>query len=141
MTRKTLTIGIAKYETIRARTLAIARGELKPGPKEPKVWFSSLESFAKTLSDKNRELLVLIDQREPASLSELAELTGREVPNLSRTLKSLERYGIVELAKGTGRSLRPKVLYSDFHIELSLSEPQLSGASGRVNRQPALAHA
>jgi len=38
---------------------------------------------------------------QPKSLKELEELTGRAKSNLSRTLKTLERYGIAELEKQT----------------------------------------
>jgi predicted transcriptional regulator len=55
-----LNIGIASFEEMRARTLAIARGELKPKPDDPAVWFPSSESFAKVLSNKNRALLQVI---------------------------------------------------------------------------------
>jgi hypothetical protein len=34
---KTLKMGIASYGTMKARTLSIARGELKPKPGDPKV--------------------------------------------------------------------------------------------------------
>ena len=51
------------------------------------VWFTSIESFAKVLSERNRALLALIAREEPASLTELAELAGRNKSNLSRTLK------------------------------------------------------
>ena len=39
---KTLKVGIASYQVMKARTLAIAKcakGELAPRPGEPKVWF------------------------------------------------------------------------------------------------------
>jgi hypothetical protein len=36
-------IGIASYEEMKARTLAIARGELKPAAGDPKVWFTPTE--------------------------------------------------------------------------------------------------
>ena len=74
---KTLKIGIAAYDRMKARTLAIARGEHKPGKGEPKVWFTSVESFAKVLSQRNRELLPLIARERPTSLTELAKLSGR----------------------------------------------------------------
>ena len=57
---KTLKIGIATYEDMKARTMAIARGELQPRPGDPKVWFTSPESFAKLLSNRNRALLAQI---------------------------------------------------------------------------------
>jgi predicted transcriptional regulator len=83
---KTLKVGIATYEQFKARTIAIAKGEYKPQSDEPKIWFTSLESFAKLLSAKNRALLKLIAQTQPGSLQELAEKTGRAKSNLSRTL-------------------------------------------------------
>ena len=51
---KTLKVGIASYTEMKARTLAIAKGELKPKAGDPKVWFTSPESFAKLLSNRNR---------------------------------------------------------------------------------------
>ena len=44
-------MGIASYDAMKARTLAIARGELKPKAGDPTVWFTSPESFAKLLSN------------------------------------------------------------------------------------------
>src|SRR5262249_52915208 len=43
----TLRVGIASFEQYRERTMAIVRGEYKVRPDEPKVWFTSIESFAK----------------------------------------------------------------------------------------------
>ena len=54
---KTLRVGVAPFEEMKARSLAIARGEIKPLPDDPKVWFTSTESFAKVLSASNRALL------------------------------------------------------------------------------------
>ena len=42
----TLKVGIADYEEMKARTMRIAKGEEKPAPGDPKVWFTSMESFA-----------------------------------------------------------------------------------------------
>ena len=61
---KTMKIGIASYADFKARTMAIARGELKPGPDDPRLWFTSIESLARVLSDKNRALLDLVTARE-----------------------------------------------------------------------------
>jgi predicted transcriptional regulator len=82
----TLTIGIASHEEMKARTMAIARGELKPGPEEPKLWFTSMESIAKIMSAGNRELLRIIVEQHPESLDDLARLSGSHKSNLSRTL-------------------------------------------------------
>lgn len=60
-----LKIGIASLEDFKARTRAIARGELKPGKDEPKVWFQSPDVQAKVLSRANRQLLALITESNP----------------------------------------------------------------------------
>jgi predicted transcriptional regulator len=116
-----LKIGIAPYEEMRARTLAIARGDLKPGVDDPKIWFTSTESFAKVLSSKNRALLATIAATHPASLQELAERTGRKASNLSRTLKTMERYGFVLLRHGARGRIQPEVPYQGISLELSFS--------------------
>ncbi|MGB7102767.1 MAG: transcriptional regulator [Xanthobacteraceae bacterium] len=62
----TLRIGIASYEEMKARTMAIARGKRRVSSDEPKVWFTSTESFA-VLSAGNRELLRVIAEKAPGS--------------------------------------------------------------------------
>ena len=118
---KTLKVGIASYEDMKARTMAIARGERKPGRGEPKVWFTSLESFARVLSEHNRALLELIAEEEPESLAELAKLSGRAKSNLSRTLRTLEPYGLVHLEKGYKGRIAPRVPYSDIVLDVPIS--------------------
>jgi predicted transcriptional regulator len=71
------------------------------GSETPSIWFPSLASLAAVLSDDNRRLLRLINEKQPKSLTELAELSGRKVPNLSRTLRLMADYGLVSL-KATG---------------------------------------
>src|SRR5215471_16168693 len=108
---KTLRVGIATYEEMKARTMAIARGLHKPTSDDPKVWFTSAEAFARVLSDRNRSLIQIIAESAPESLAQLAELTGRQKSNLSRTLKTMARYGFVKLERGPRGSVIPRVTY------------------------------
>jgi predicted transcriptional regulator len=103
---KVLKIGIAPQEKIRERVLAIARGEIKPKPSDPKIWFTSMRSLSQVLSDENRALLDVIRTARPASISELADITGRKQGNLSRTLKTMSRYGLVKMERND-RLVRP----------------------------------
>jgi predicted transcriptional regulator len=120
---KTLKIGIASYKAMKARTLAIAKGEKKPRRGEPKIWFTSMESFSKLLSDRNRALLRLIVETQPESLAELANLSGRAKSNLSRTLHNMEKYGLVHLEKKAGGKIVPRVPYEDIVLDVSI-KPQ-----------------
>ena len=113
---KKIVIGIATQEAIRDRARAIARGERKPTAGEPKIWFTSMRSLAEVLSDDNRALLRVIREQKPESLSQLAEFTGRAPSNLSRTLKTMERYGLVEMRR-TLRNVQPVATASEFVIQ------------------------
>ena len=108
-------IGIMPQEKIRQRMLDIAAGEYKPAPDEPVIWFTSMRSLAEVLSDENRALLRVIRESEPDSIKVLSEMTGRQSSNLSRTLKTMAAYGIVELVKEK-RRIRPMVKATEFEI-------------------------
>ena len=113
---KKIVIGILPQAKIRQRMLAIAKGEYKPRRGEPKVWFTSMKSLAEVLSDKNRALLNVIAESKPDSLQDLAKLTGRQASNLSRTLKTLESYGFVELKKDN-KKIKPVAKATQFEIQ------------------------
>lgn len=123
----TLKVGIASYDEMKARTMAVARGERRIAPNEPKVWFASTESFAKVLSAGNRGLLRIIAERSPGSLDELSRLTGKAKSNLSRTLRTMEGYGLVRLERGARGRITPKVVYDRVELDLPLTLSRKAG--------------
>lgn len=87
------------------------------GKYAPTVWFPSM---AAVLSEDNRTLLCVIRDAKPKTLTELTELaalSGRQVPNLSRTLRMMEGYGLVEL-KRNAREIEPIARATDFLVVL-----------------------
>ena len=50
LSMKTIVIGVMTQEQIRERAIAIAKGEYKPSPGEPKIWFTSMKSVAEVLT-------------------------------------------------------------------------------------------
>lgn len=112
---KPVVIGIMSQEKIRQRMLAIARGEYQPKATDPKIWFTSMRSLAEVLSDENRGLLKVIQEAKPQSIASLAELTGRKTSNLSRTLKTMSNYGLVEM-KREKNQVRPVAMATEFRI-------------------------
>lgn len=120
MAKKTIKIGIISRKNYKKRTLAIAKGEYKPKRGEPKVWFESVQSMAQILSSENQELLRIIDEKKPKSLKELEAVSGRKRSNLSRTLKTMSRYGIVDLVKQE-RTIKPVVKATNFKVEFGLN--------------------
>jgi predicted transcriptional regulator len=80
----------------------------------PKKWFEteeaaaraeqvSAEAMVKLLSPGNLAVLHAIDRHKPASVRELATLTGRKEASLSRTLKRFAQLGIVAFEDGPHR--------------------------------------
>lgn len=124
MAKRVLKVGNLPYREMKARMLAIARGQYKPRPDEPKVWFASFKSLASVLSEQNQALLQTIREHNPESIAELEELTGRAASNLTRTLHTLERYGLVELKPAAQRArgrapLKPVVLADALDLEVN----------------------
>jgi predicted transcriptional regulator len=112
---KTIVIGVMPQEQIRARAIAIAKGEYKRKPGEPKIGFTSMKSVAEVLSDQNRALLKVIRETRPDSMAVLAKTTGRQPGNLSRTLKTMSRYRLVELQREKTH-VRPVAKATEFRI-------------------------
>jgi predicted transcriptional regulator len=120
-TKKTLKIGIAPGQAIARHTRNGVTGRRRRSAENPDVWFTSVESFAKVMSDRNRGLLALIAERRPESIDALAAASGRAKSNLSRTLATMARYGLVRLENDEGRRLKPVVMFERVELKLSLA--------------------
>lgn len=112
------TVGIATPEQMKARLYAAARGEKVADPDGPKAWMT-VDALMRLLNQENRELLSVIENERPRSVSALAERLGREQGNVSRTIGKLERAGLVRLVP-EGREKRPEVLVKHLRIDLDL---------------------
>jgi predicted transcriptional regulator len=113
---KKLVIGIMPREEFQRRIIDIAAGKIKTKRGEPKIWFNSMKSLSEVLSDNNIRLLKLINEEKPQTLKELADISGRQPSNLSRTLKTMAHYGIVELKKNN-RTVQPIAKATEFNIQ------------------------
>ncbi|WP_210399011.1 HVO_A0114 family putative DNA-binding protein [Steroidobacter denitrificans] len=56
-----------------------------------------MDALLRLLTPENRTLLAIIRDKRPQSIAELAELTGRAQPNLTRTMRKLEAAGFVRM--------------------------------------------
>ena len=119
---KIIKVGIMSREHFQKRLIDISSGQYLPKKNEPKIWFSSIKSLGEVLSENNLRLLKIIDEKKPSSIKELAGITHRQPSNLSRTLKLMERYGIIEFKK-SGKYARPIAKALGFNIQYT---PELS---------------
>ena len=96
---------------------AVARGERAAPADAAKPSFSSVEALVRLLTPENRQLLALIRDRKPRSVSELVQLTGRAQPNLTRTLAKLEAVGFIR-TKAVGRRKAPSTAIKKIVVEI-----------------------
>jgi predicted transcriptional regulator len=98
----------------------------------PKKWFDSeataaqaeqvsAEAMVKLLSPANLAMLDAIKRHKPASVRELATLTGRKEASLSRTLKRFAQLGIVAFEDGPRRARAPALIATRVHLEIDLT--------------------
>jgi predicted transcriptional regulator len=100
----------------------------------PKKWFDSeataeratleqmsAEAMVKLLSPGNLAVLDAISRHHPASLRELASLTGRKEASLSRTLKRFAQAGIVAFRDGPNRTRVPVLIALRVHLDIDLA--------------------
>ena len=136
---KSIHVGIMPLNRVRDYTLAIAKGTYKRKLSDPKIWFTSIKSFAAVLSDDNRELLRIIHDAKPQSIADLEQMTGRKASNLSRTLRTMENYGLVRMEEGSQgrgrRAVKPVAVAGCVNLTLDIGLGDAS-APRRVIRRP-----
>lgn len=105
-------VRIQGHASLRKEMLDVARGR-KPAPKHAGgISFESAEALLRLLTPQNRRLLAIIRDKQPQSIAELAELTGRAPPNLTRTLGKLEIIGLVRLVEADRRKIPVATVHS-----------------------------
>ena len=113
----TKTTKIQSLRSLREDMRAVARGE-RPAPVDAaRPSFNSVEAIVRLLTPENRRLLALIRDRKPQSIAELAQLTGRAQPNLTRTLAKLEAAGFIRM-KSVGRRRAPSATVKKIVVEI-----------------------
>ena len=108
---------IQDLRSLRDEMKAVARGE-RPAPADAaQPSFNSVEALVRLLTQENRQLLALIRDRGPQSVADLARMSGRAQPNLTRTLAKLESAGFITM-KAVGKRKTPRVVVNKIVVEI-----------------------
>lgn len=127
----TIKIGIMPMKEQQQYMLDVLSGKREKIKDEPKIWFSSMESMCQILSTPNLMLLSTILECEPESLAELSDLTGRARSNLSRTIKSMEKVGLVSIEKVKGKH-KPVLNADKLNLSIEIPYHEICQSDGRV---------
>jgi len=96
---------------LREEMRAVARGE-RAAPDRPE------RAHEAPFSPGNLDLLRLIVSGRPATVSDLAAMSGRAQSNVSRALQALVRHGLVRMVRD-GRAVRPEVVSRTVRLDLA----------------------
>ena len=96
---------------------AVARGAKRAPVDAGAPSFNSVAALMRLLTPANRALLATIRNQRPQSIAELAKLTGRAAPNLTRTLGKLEAVGFIRMDAVAKRRV-PRALVQTFRVRI-----------------------
>jgi predicted transcriptional regulator len=109
---------VQSLRSLRNEMKAVARGE-RPAPSDAaKPSFNSVDAVARLLTPENRELLAIIRDRKPQSVTELVQMSGRAQPNLTRTLAKMEAAGFIRMKAVGRRRKAPRVAIKKIVVEI-----------------------
>ncbi len=108
---------IQNLDSLEREMRAVARGERAAPADAAKPTFNSVGAVVRLLTSENRLLLAIIRDRKPGSVAELAQITGRAQPNLTRTLAKLEAAGFINM-KTVGRRKAPSTAVKKIVVEI-----------------------
>ena len=108
---------IQSLRSLRDEMRSVARGEQAAPADAAMPSFNSVAAVVRLLTPENRALLAIIRDLKPKSVAELAEMSGRAQPNLTRTLAKMEAAGFVRMT-AAGRSKAPSVTIKKIVVEI-----------------------
>jgi predicted transcriptional regulator len=113
---------------LREEMRSVARGEREVPSLPAAAMLSALSSPG------NLELLRIINQEHPASVSQLVARTGRAQPNVSRSLQLLARHGLIRLER-EGKEVRPVGIARSIGVDLTAGTYTADGKARRSDKR------
>ena len=109
---KRVRIGIRSMDQVldeAAATMKALAGGKRVRPLRRRQFFTSPQALRSFLTPKRLELIRLIRQKHPASITDLAVLAGRDFKRVYEDVMALANTGLVDLTKHEGNKLSPRV--------------------------------
>lgn len=103
------------FEGIR-KAMKTGKGEIQ----DNSITCSSYEEMVRLMTQSRAEAFAAIVQEEPASITELARVLGKDVGNVQRDVTALESLGLIELKRQSARRgvrIKPVAKYQKFIFE------------------------
>jgi predicted transcriptional regulator len=118
----TLKVTVGERDRLDERTrrrIEAAREGADIEDEQPTLNFGSYAELSRLLSPKNLELLETVAEHDPGSISEAADLVGRDYKQVHQNLSELHDIGVIEFeGGGPGRPKKPILAYDGLEIDI-----------------------
>lgn len=117
----TLKVTVGERDRLDERTcrrIEAAQGGADIDDDQPTLNFGSYAELSRLLSPKNLELLEAVAEHDPGSISEEADLVGRDYKQVHQNLSELHDIGVVEFEGGPGQAKKPILAYDGLEIDI-----------------------
>ena len=124
----TLKITVGERDRLDQRTrerIKAAKAGAELADAQPVLNFGSYAELSRLLSPANLELLEVITEHDPESISETATLVDRDYKQVHQNLSELDDIGVLDFeSEGAGQAKKPILAYDGLEIDLPFTAPE-----------------
>lgn len=104
--------------------------------KENEIYFDSLNTFQKFMSQNKLQILMAISRLKPESVYQLEKMVGRQYPHVLKDCRMLESFGFIRLVESEGakKQLRPELKFNYDLIRVNSVIEEILNISERPNQ-------
>ena len=107
-----------------------------PVPGNKCLYFDSLGTFKRLVSQNKLQILMAISRLKPQSIYQLEKILGRKYPHVLKDCRQLESLRFIKLVESTGakKQLRPELVFDYDIIKVNTELEEIFPISERSNR-------
>lgn len=104
--------------------------------KENEIYFDSLSTFQKFMSQNKLQILMAISRLKPESVYQLEKMVGRQYPHVLKDCRMLESFGFIRLIESSSakKQLRPELVFNYDIIKVNSSIEEILLVSKESNQ-------
>lgn len=103
--------------------------------KENEIYFDSLSTFQKFMSQNKLQILMAISRLKPESIYQLEKMVGRQYPHVLKDCRMLESFGFIKLVESEGvkKQLKPELIFDYDLVKVNSELIEVFNISKRSN--------
>ena len=108
MKNKVLTVKFQSWDDFKSKVTKAFKDQAKSVASEDTITFSSVAEYQKFMTEQKLVILIVVANKKPTSIYQLAQLVDRDVANVQRDCVALASHGFMKLEK-SGDAKKSKI--------------------------------